>query len=278
MKLAAHPEAKPNSVVVGLILVNHYNCTTKRCDPSISTIASQTNYKEKTVVRAIKNLEEIGLIHRLFTIGIGTSFKFPQIRTTKGYTPPKFDTPPKSDLPPPNLTSTPPKSVQKSDLLLLDKTVKETVKKITKKNGIDYLGLPEGISLEAAQGFVDHRKLLKTPLTQRAFDLAMKTAAKAQEIGLTPDQAIDETVAAGWKGINLSWLQNRKQKKKNGRKPDWATLPYDNSKLWNHAKKHGLPDPGRTETEFEYRSKLTAVIEQRLAREKNGTMPSNWLQ
>lgn len=37
----------------------------------------------------------------------------------------------------------------------------------------------------------------------------MKKAAEAHTIGITPDEAIDETVAAGWQGINLDWLQNR---------------------------------------------------------------------
>jgi len=50
----------------------------------------------------------------------------------------------------------------------------------------------------------------------------------------------------------------------NGSKPEWAKLPYDDNQLWNHAKKHGLPDPGRTATNFEYRAYLRNVIEQRL--------------
>jgi len=48
-------------------------------------------------------------------------------------------------------------------------------------------------------------------------------------------------------------------------KPDWARLPADDNKLWDHAKKHGLPDPGRTATNFEYRASLKNVIAQRMS-------------
>ena len=37
----------------------------------------------------------------------------------------------------------------------------------------------------------------------------MKKALSGHEIGMTPDEVIDETVAAGWQGINLQWLSNR---------------------------------------------------------------------
>jgi phage replication O-like protein O len=77
--------------------------------------------------------------------------------------------------------------------------------------GISFEYLSDEISIESAQSFIDHRKLLKVPLTQRAFDLAMNEASKGPNIGITPEQAIDETIAAGWKGINIAWLENRMQ-------------------------------------------------------------------
>lgn len=84
-----------------------------------------------------------------------------------------------------------------------------TKKPKPKAGAINLDNLPIAISQESAQGFIDHRKLMKAPLTQRAFDLAIKSALNANEIGLTPDQAIDQTVANGWKGINLDWLANK---------------------------------------------------------------------
>lgn len=73
----------------------------------------------------------------------------------------------------------------------------------------DLDNLPNGISKEIAQHFIDHRKMIKKPLTQHALDIAMSHAYKASDIGLTPDQAIDKTIECGWSAINLEWLNKR---------------------------------------------------------------------
>jgi len=46
-------------------------------------------------------------------------------------------------------------------------------------------------------------------------------------------------------------------------RPEWATLPQDDEKLWDHAKAHGLPGPG-TMTYSQYRRRLQDEIERRL--------------
>jgi len=48
-----------------------------------------------------------------------------------------------------------------------------------KIHGISLVDLPEDISSEVATEFIQHRKLIKKPLTQKAFDRAMKIAAGA---------------------------------------------------------------------------------------------------
>lgn len=85
----------------------------------------------------------------------------------------------------------------------------------TKYKGIDLAGLNLQIDIDLAKAFIDHRKSLKAPITQRAFDSAMKTALKsiqleAYDIRMTPNDVIafvvDETT---WRGINLTWIMNR---------------------------------------------------------------------
>lgn len=69
---------------------------------------------------------------------------------------------------------------------------------------------PEGISQNTADEFVEHRKNIRKPLTENAFNRAMSTALKAsQELNITADQAIHEVIDAGWQGIKLEWLGNR---------------------------------------------------------------------
>jgi len=73
----------------------------------------------------------------------------------------------------------------------------------------DLDNLPNGISKESAQHFIDHRKIIKKPLTQHALEIAMDHAANAIKIGKTPDQVIDKTIECGWSSINLAWLNER---------------------------------------------------------------------
>ncbi|MGS2743580.1 replication protein [Halomonas sp. LS-001] len=94
------------------------------------------------------------------------------------------------------------------------KKSKPTVSKKTAKAkpaSLDLTDLPSGVSEDAAKAFIDHRKALKKPLTQRALMLSLGEAVKASEAisGMTPDQAIDETILAGWQGVKAQWLINR---------------------------------------------------------------------
>lgn len=87
--------------------------------------------------------------------------------------------------------------------------VKEPInKKIYKKICLDSLS-PE-ISPEVAQEFIDLRERQKNPLTQGAFDRAMREALRGDKFGLSADDVIRECVDAGWRGIKLQWVLNRR--------------------------------------------------------------------
>lgn len=95
-------------------------------------------------------------------------------------------------------------------------THEEDTNKPTKKiHGISLVDLPEDISSEVATEFIQHRKLIKKPLTQKAFDRAMTIAAGVSahrglaRLKYTPDQCITATIDAGWQGVNLDWIYNR---------------------------------------------------------------------
>lgn len=80
-----------------------------------------------------------------------------------------------------------------------------------KPSQLDLSNLPAEVSAEAVQGFIEHRKALKKPLTQRALNLNVNEALRAAEKipDLTADQALDETVLAGWQGVKADWLARR---------------------------------------------------------------------
>lgn len=100
---------------------------------------------------------------------------------------------------------------QKRDTNLPIEPINNLKEKTTKRNmaKISFNNLPVEISIESAEAFIDHRKAIKKPLTQHAFNLSMIEAIKATNIGITPNQAIDETILAGWQTIKISWIQNR---------------------------------------------------------------------
>lgn len=67
------------------------------------------------------------------------------------------------------------------------------------------------VSHQVVEAFIEHREALRKPLTQRALEINIRNAAGAMDIGMTPDEAIEQTIAAGWQGVNLEWLRNRAQ-------------------------------------------------------------------
>ena len=84
-------------------------------------------------------------------------------------------------------------------------------KKIRKKEVI--IKYETQISELLINDFIDHRKTLKKPLTDRALELNLNNALKCQSQGVcSPDEAINHTIAAGWQQINPNWIANAKNK------------------------------------------------------------------
>ncbi|MCG7939503.1 MAG: helix-turn-helix domain-containing protein [Candidatus Thiodiazotropha lotti] len=94
--------------------------------------------------------------------------------------------------------------------------------KIYKKIRLAYL--PDGVSMEAAKAYIDHRKTKGGNFTQRAFDLAMKEAAQAHKVGWNPDDAIDEAILRGWTGIKIDWLSPKQGKSDQSQQRDAALV------------------------------------------------------
>ncbi len=90
------------------------------------------------------------------------------------------------------------------------KSGKKSVKKLGKKYmGISLDDIPDEISEVEAKEFIEHRKIIKAPLTQEAFRRAMNTAIAAPRIGITANEAIRMTIDYGWRAIKLDWLEKR---------------------------------------------------------------------
>ena len=65
-----------------------------------------------------------------------------------------------------------------------------------------------GISDECALEFVDWRKSIKKPLTQRAFERALREAFRCTDLGITADRAIEICIDKGWQGITYEYVKS----------------------------------------------------------------------
>lgn len=67
----------------------------------------------------------------------------------------------------------------------------------------------ETLSTEVANDFINYRKAKKAPLTSSAWKTMV---SEIQHSGMTPDNALSETMSAGWVGVKAEWLINRNAK------------------------------------------------------------------
>ncbi len=85
---------------------------------------------------------------------------------------------------------------------------------------IDLSQLDPQIDTQIAKDYIDHRKTIKKPLTQRAFNAQMKNALRAFElekygISMTPNEVIEWTLDnTNWQKIDPIWVANQLVKNK----------------------------------------------------------------
>ncbi len=285
-----------------LALANCHNESNGQCNPSISYICRRTHLDRKTVMAALKELEALGVITKKKSSGTSTQYKLntstyigttpqesdsdssPQTSTESG-TSTKNNTGPESNTStsPENDTGAVPKTAHKS---------KKNLKGNLKYKEIDISkGLEAAIDRESLESFITHRIGKKAKLTQRAFDQSIDEALKASVgLGITPTKVIDETVLAGWQGVNEGWLSKRlgiesapattsSPASSAAFKPDWAKLPEflritdkETSRVaWqdlsSHLKKHDIEfrRPQTGESLINYRKELEDHLNRMLA-------------
>ena len=195
------------------------------CWPSYDHIADQCEISRRTAIRQVKELVDMGLIkvtYRDGEKGNSTNVYKLNLRGDK-LTPPSDRMSPPSD--PVSLPPSDPMSPRTSHSF---EPVNEP-KKINKKvSGISLESLPEQISKQTAKDFIEHRKVLKKPLTQKAFELAMSSAIKC--VGVTPDQAIDICIERGWQTPRPEWIANHLKSSNQNQGPDG--IDFNSTGCW----------------------------------------------
>lgn len=96
-----------------------------------------------------------------------------------------------------------------------------------KNKGFDLSNLPPCILPEVVIAFIEHRKAIKSPLTQFALELACKDAMKCQELhGIDPNDALRRVIAQGWKGCNPKYFEPKPNRARNGYPAKTARQQY----------------------------------------------------
>jgi len=68
-------------------------------------------------------------------------------------------------------------------------------------SGASMTPFPEWLPPDAWQGYVDMRKKIRKPLTDRAIALAISTLDKLRAEGYEPGAVLDQSVLNGWQGL-----------------------------------------------------------------------------
>lgn len=207
---------KSTHKLVLLSLANCHNEANGQCNPSVAYIASATGLDRKTVMSAMSQMENMGLILRIKSTGSSTNYRLSlgQITSTKNGTATEEKTstengtsPKNGPVPKTDKTSTKngtgpvPKTGPKSK-----KNLKES-KSIGK--GFDFSSWPTDPNADVLS---DWKKVRKAPLTQSAVDLMAKELHEAAKHGYSVDHCLKVCCARGWRGFQCEWLLNHENK------------------------------------------------------------------
>jgi hypothetical protein len=180
------------------------------CYPSIERLRLDTQCDRKTVMEAIRRLEESGLIVATKAWGKGTHYQLLGVGDRHTKPVPKTVPVPKTGLVPKTDTTSP-----KNGTGPVPKTGHEpinnqsrTENKGNARSALDLSRLPESVSEGIWQQFTGHRKAIKKPLTQEAVNRIGNELHRIEAAGISPDEAIGEALERGWVSVKLSWLEN----------------------------------------------------------------------
>ena len=206
---------KSSHKLVLLSLANCHNEASGQCNPSIAYVAEATGLNRKTVISAIAELEESGLLLRVKSTGSSNQFTLNLgcLTSTKNGTSPKNGPGPKTDK---TSTKNGPGGGPKTD----HKSKRNLKEPKNISNGLDFSSWPTD---PAADVLRDWKRVRKAPLTQSAVDLMAKDLHEAAKHGYSVDHCLKVCCARGWRGFQCEWLLNHENKQQGGKPVQFKT-------------------------------------------------------
>jgi len=207
------------------------------CYPSIERLALDTGCNRKTVMDAIKRLEDQGLVTAEKSWGRGTRYQLVGVVDRHGNQYQKRDQSQDRDqYQKRDGTST------KNGTGPVPKTGHEPINNLplTKKHNargkkqksLDWSPIPEKARGEALDDWLEHRSRLKAPITtQTAITRLANELKQCEQMGIPADEAIGEAIDAGWRGIKAAWVENRRSTNETGTRTGGGTRTTFDDKI-----------------------------------------------
>ena len=180
-----------------LMLANYASNENGDCYPSINTLAEVTGMSRDSVMRAIKSLEEVGMLRvnrrQVEGVNLPNSYTL-NLRGVVAHSGEGSSTQQGG-------------VVADSDSNQSVKPIKEPVERVSAQ--LDLSGFPEQPSTQVWADYLKHRKAKRAAVSQTVINALAKELSLAAAAGWTVDDALAEAMAAGWHGLKAAWLINR---------------------------------------------------------------------
>lgn len=175
------------------------------CWPSITRLAAKASLTSRAVQKAIRSLEEVGFIRRVEVFGKGNqywiSIPLNEVHPCTTFTPPLNEVHPTPEPRSPNTSYTHQDTPEDNKA-----------------------SLPDWIPVDAWNGWLEMRKKLKKPLTDRAAQRAINKLASMMQMGQDIAEVLDRSTMNGWTDLY-------EIKERNNGKSNWGGSPDRRSSL-----------------------------------------------
>jgi hypothetical protein len=193
-----HSRTTLGSRLILLTIAHHMN-SDGTCHPSLGLLASETKISKRQIQRLLPRLERRGelLVRRNRGRGKPNSYQLPKLTEKVTHDVTFLE--------------------RKGDILNQKKVTFSTIKgdifdPLIRKEHIELKdeqytltpptpSFPDWIPIDAWNGFVEMRKRIKHPLSQRATEIAIKELTKLRDEGQDPSEVLDQSTLQDWRGL-----------------------------------------------------------------------------
>lgn len=190
------PGLSPVEKLVMLALADWAN-DDGECWPSIKQIADKTGCGERTVQRAFRAAEDMGILKRHEVAGKGNRYTI---------NPRHADTP-VTETPPPHRRVTPATlAPNTSEHINTFPNGKDKTRAKPEKPKAEKVERPDDVGADLWADFLRHRKTKRAIITARVLK---DFREQAHEVGWTLERAMQESITRGWQSFKAEWVKDK---------------------------------------------------------------------